>query len=68
MLSTEKNALLTSKQAALFLNVSRSTLFNLRSKKVGPAFYKFGSMVRYKKEDLDAYLSAHLQTPKTTEA
>lgn len=41
--------------AAEYLNVSTSTLAKWRMRKFGPRFYRFGSMVRYSIEDLQAY-------------
>jgi len=48
---------LTPKQAAEFLSVSKYTLQNQRSQRVGPPFVKLRNrLVRYKKSDLIAYL------------
>lgn len=46
---------LTSKEAGDVLGMSSRTLDRYRSKKGGPAYYKFGSKVRYKTEDLHAW-------------
>jgi len=48
---------LTPQQAAEFLSVSKYTLQNQRSQRVGPPFVKLRNrLVRYKKSDLIAYL------------
>lgn len=40
---------------AKYLNVSASTLAKWRMRGIGPRFHRFGSLVRYTTEDLDAY-------------
>lgn len=47
---------LNDRQAADQLGVSVSTLRNWRQAGTGPTWYKLGTAVRYKGEDLDAYL------------
>ena len=48
---------LTPQQDAEFLSVSKYTLQNQRSQRVGPPFVKLRNrLVRYKKSDLIAYL------------
>ncbi|MCB6177531.1 helix-turn-helix domain-containing protein [Rhodobacter sp. Har01] len=43
--------------AAKYLDTAEQTLADWRCKGVGPAFKKIGQrMVRYRKEDLDAYM------------
>ncbi len=46
---------LTPKEASDLLGISRRTLDRYRTRNSGPAFYKFGSKVRYKIEDLHAW-------------
>ena len=46
---------LTPKEAGDQLGISRRTLGRYRTRNSGPAFYKFGSKVRYKMEDLHAW-------------
>lgn len=46
---------LTPKEAGEVLGMSPRTLDRYRSVKRGPAYYKFGSKVRYKMEDLHAW-------------
>ena len=57
------NNLLTSKEAAKYLGYSEGSLRTSRVKGKGlsgldtPKFIKIGSSIRYKKEDLDAWVS-----------
>jgi hypothetical protein len=41
--------------AARYLSVSTSTLAKWRMRRFGPTFHRFGVLVRYTVEDLDAY-------------
>lgn len=45
-------------QAASYLGVTAQHLQNLRARRKGPTFVKFGRLVRYARADLDAYLAA----------
>jgi excisionase family DNA binding protein len=48
--------LLTTKEAAIYLRISRGTLQNWRYKRKGPAYLKIGgNSIRYCIEDLDSY-------------
>ncbi|MFC6632422.1 helix-turn-helix transcriptional regulator [Microbulbifer taiwanensis] len=47
---------LDTKQAAQYLSLSAVWLNELRIKGGGPKFYKLGRAVRYKVEDLDAWV------------
>lgn len=54
----------TRKQAAEYLNTRPQQLAVLaieKNKGRGPAFYKVGRLVRYKKSDLDAWLESNRQ-------
>lgn len=54
------NKLLTTYGASQYLNVSGSTLIRWRAKGIGPAYIKLSrKLIRYKLEDLDAYISEH---------
>ncbi len=58
--------LLSTAQAARYLGLSAQTLTNWRStgRQNQPAFLRIGGRIRYKAEDLDAYLqSARVETP-----
>lgn len=44
------------RDAARYLGCTVQHLQNLRARRTGPAFVKFGRMVRYARKDLDSYL------------
>lgn len=46
--------------AANYLGLSRSTLEKARLYGGGPKFYKYSRLVRYRREDLDEWLSERL--------
>ncbi len=48
--------LLTPKEAGEYLKISVNTLASWRCKLRGPKFIKTGRVVKYSKEDLDAFL------------
>jgi len=50
--------LLTKKEAAVFLRVSVKTLDRWICQRRGPKYYKVGCLVRYREEDLIAFLEA----------
>jgi excisionase family DNA binding protein len=56
---------LTDLEAAARLGVSPFTLRAWRYRGVGPRFLKLGRAVRYRPEDVDAYLQAALIEPQT---
>lgn len=49
---------MTTEGAAIYLSVSAGTMHNWRSKGIGPAYRTVGRIVRYHRDDLDAYLMA----------
>jgi excisionase family DNA binding protein len=49
------------KEAASYLNVSLSTMRRWRRKKVGPAFYRVGDVLRYSQDALDAFVHRHTE-------
>jgi excisionase family DNA binding protein len=49
--------LMTETEVAKRLNVSVASVRRWRLEKRGPAFVKVGALVRYRPEDLDAWLS-----------
>ncbi|MFO7877084.1 MAG: helix-turn-helix domain-containing protein [Desulfovermiculus sp.] len=51
---------LDTKQAAQYLNLKKNTLEIWRLRGGGPDFVKFGRAVRYRKQDLDAYVERNL--------
>ncbi|TWA69762.1 AlpA family transcriptional regulator [Azospirillum baldaniorum] len=56
--------MLNEEEAAALLNLAPKTLTRWRWKGVGPAFVKVGARaVRYREEDLQAFLEAGRQSP-----
>lgn len=53
-------ALVGTIQAAHYLGLSRSSLEKLRCYGGGPKFYKYSKVIRYRPEDLDAWLNERL--------
>lgn len=49
------SSLLTTKQAAIYLDSTENSLRCMRSKGYGPSFVKIGHAVFYRREELDAY-------------
>ena len=54
----EERGYVGSSQAARYLNMHAGTLANMRCRGVGPRFWKVGSKVLYKYDDLDAFVEA----------
>lgn len=55
--------MLKEKQAGKIMNVSDSTMQKHRHQGRGCPYYKIGRAVRYKMEDIQAYLEKHRITP-----
>ena len=53
---------LTTKQAAIYVNLSERTLETYRNTGRGPGFVKMGCYIRYPVEYLDRYLNSLLPT------
>lgn len=53
------SSLLKTPEAARRLGLATGTLQNLRSRGHGPAFVRLGKAIRYRPEDLAAYIQAH---------
>ena len=53
--------ILTTNQAAHLLGLAASTLNKWRVYGTGPCFIKLGRAVRYRREDLEAYLASNTQ-------
>jgi excisionase family DNA binding protein len=51
---------LTPREAASYLRTSTSTLAKRRLSSDGPAFTRIGRAIRYRREDLDAYMAGRL--------
>ncbi len=50
---------LTVKQAADFLRLSKGTLDQWRHEGRGPAYFKVGGQIRYRRSDLVAFIERH---------
>jgi excisionase family DNA binding protein len=50
------------KEAAAYLSVSLSSIRRWRRKRTGPDFCRFGGLVRYNKDALDAFISKNTQS------
>ena len=57
------SALLTTVEVADYLKMRPRTLDNWRSLGTGPEFVKVGALVRYRVEDIEAYLDRRTRTP-----
>ena len=55
---TDERRVLTTHHAAEYLGVSRRTVEDWRRRGVGPRYAKVGRAVRYRVEDLDAWLAS----------
>jgi len=53
---------LRTNEAAGYIGLRKSTLEAWRCRGGGPIFLKLGKAVRYRKEDLDAFISARTRT------
>jgi hypothetical protein len=51
---------LTEVEAAQFLRVSLSTLRRRRRTNAGPAFFRIGAVIRYRRRDLEEFIAANL--------
>lgn len=52
-------ALLTTDEASAFLAVPLRTMEDWRRRRCGPSFIRLPHGVRYRREDLDAWIEAH---------
>ncbi|WP_082737934.1 MULTISPECIES: helix-turn-helix domain-containing protein [unclassified Sphingomonas] len=53
--------LLTTKDAAAYLNIKPETLTKWRWAGTGPKYYRVGGAVRYDKNDVDAFLRGEVK-------
>jgi excisionase family DNA binding protein len=53
--------MLRTTEAAGYIGLKKSTLEAWRVRGEGPVFLKLGKAVRYRKEDIDAFLEANLR-------
>jgi hypothetical protein len=52
--------LLTQREAALALRLSERTLERWRVQGIGPRFARFNHRIRYRQQDLEAYITARV--------
>ena len=50
-------------EAAEYLSSTKGTLAQMRHKKQGPCWYALGRAIRYRKEDLNAYMGQRVCVP-----
>ena len=68
MTASNRANLLTPKQAAEYLQLKVQTLATWRNQGKGPKFCKVGRAVRYRPEDLEAYITSDFQHSSTSAA
>jgi len=56
------NTMFRTAEAATYLDVKPVTLETWRCKGGGPVFVKMGKAVRYRKEDLDEFITSRIRT------
>ncbi|CUR54281.1 helix-turn-helix transcriptional regulator [Nocardioides sp.] len=61
--STSARSILTIDQAAAYLAIPKATLYTWRTRRAGfgPRAVKFGSCLRYRRSDLDAWIAEHVE-------
>lgn len=62
--TTEESDILTIDQAARYLSIPKATLYTWRTRRAGygPPAVRFGSCLRYRRADLDAWVKAHIES------
>lgn len=63
-----EDRLLTIAEVAEYLGVARQTVYIWRHKGIGPRSHRFGTTVRYRREDVDAWLAEHADDANGREA
>lgn len=64
MLKADLSQAVDERKAAKFIGVAVQTLRNWRHMRRGPAYLKIGKAVRYRIQDLDAFLNEHRIDPE----
>ena len=49
--------LMTTDETAKYMRTARQTLAKWRCTKIGPAYYRIGGRIRYRKEDIDDFVA-----------
>ena len=65
----DANSLLTIDQAADYLAITKATLYTCRSRRIGygPPAVKVGGCLRFRRTDLDDWITAHTEGPEQVE-
>lgn len=58
----EHDTLMNTEDAAKYVGCTVDHLARLRMKRQGPAFFKHGALVRYRKSAIDAWITANTRT------
>jgi len=53
-----QSKLLSTEQLATYLGIAKSTILQYRRDGTGPQYIKLGHLVRYKQDDVEAWLEA----------
>ena len=59
---TSSPTFFSEREAAAYLSISLSTIRRWRRTNIGPAFFKFGDILRYSREALDEFVAKHTKT------
>jgi excisionase family DNA binding protein len=59
---TSSPTFFSEREAAAFLSVSLSTIRRWRRTNTGPAFFRFGNVLRYAREALDEFITKHTKS------
>ena len=60
---TDQDPLLNTVDAALYVGCTVDYLARLRMRRQGPAFFKHGSLVRYRRSAIDAWVGENTHSP-----
>jgi len=52
----------TEQEAANYLRISQSTMRRKRKAGIGPDFMRDGNLIRYRRSELDRYVSSHTKS------
>jgi excisionase family DNA binding protein len=58
----DSSAYLSEKEAAAYLGISLSTIRRWRRRKIGPAFFQFGGVLRYSREAVEQFITKNTKT------
>jgi excisionase family DNA binding protein len=58
--AVERDRLMTIDEVAEYTQLPKNTLYKMRSQRGGPRAARLGKHLRYRKSDVDAWITAHL--------